>query len=611
MNTTVRRVAAIGASAFAVFFASASANVVAECGAADLQSYFGAIDRDDPASIGGGAARTFDFGDLECLEKVKNGIEPTHHASAESGVSYVRLHFKVVSFDNNVEVETLRPTLGKFLRRFFIRKEMTNTLDVEVKSNDIVIGIEHIISVSYQDKTKFADYSTDVFLQGPLTPWVPVTETGSIEFALKGRAINQPNFRAVKTLLDGAKLAAGLQTSPTRVLSSLTAPHFVSGAQAINEKMQIELERNFSPAIEILLNGGDNNTAGMYFELYDLPEVCVEKPTSRDCRRVRPQGPVQPRGGVIIYPVYQNSLMADARQVIESTNIPNIRIEASKIRNLSLGPLGVSGRPNLLEFLRNERSSLYDNLRSRQTNAEQFEQECNTLADFISGQTGLQYYDRAAMMWAFMQISKAYSQPEVQQASNCPERRTREAFNALRLEQVDIATPISAADVEKSLKVVEDAIFDLSLNRGSALARRERAFRRFSGRVRKIKAVDRTELIAPGLRNPVEIDLELAMNIFLEPIAKRFPITCSSSQAEIAAAQGGESPTDRHFGYILLASENVDDSSEFAEMVINFEQTTKDIPIVSISPLPLDFARARRDEYPGCSPENFPLPGDG
>ena len=104
-------------------------------------------------------------------------------------------------------------------------------------------------------------------------------------------------------------------------------------------------------------------------------------------------------------------------------------------------------------------------------------------------------------------------------------------------------------------------------------------------------------------------DIPVIMKLMRAAIAENMKAFLSA--AEIAAAQGGESPTDRHFGYILLASENVDDSSEFAEMVINFEQTTKDIPIVSISPLPLDFARARRDEYPGCSPENFPLPGDG
>ena len=381
-----------------------------------------------PLASVAGLARTFNASDLSCLEKVRNGINPTYHHKAEAGLSYVQLHFKLVSFEDGVDRKNLGVSLGKFLRRFFVRKDMTNTMDIEVSSDGVVIGSEHIIAVSYDDKTKHANYSSVAFLEGTLTPWVPVAEAGTIKFGLKGRAVNQPDFRGIKTLLNAAKLAAGLQSSPSRILSTLTKPHFVSGAEAINERMRIVAEQNFAPEIEIKLIGSGNDTAGMYFELYDPPEECIEKPSSRACKKRQPQGPVQPRGGVIIYPVYQNSLMAAADQVIPDTDIPHIRIEASKIRNLPLGPLGVAGRPNLLEFLRNERSSLYDNLRSHQTSAEQFEQECNNLADFISGQTGLQYYDRAAMIWAFMQNAKAYSQPEVKENSNCPEQRTLDAF---------------------------------------------------------------------------------------------------------------------------------------------------------------------------------------
>lgn len=602
-------------TAQAVSAAPVSADLMTDCGATDLKSYFENTPRDDAAKIGGGLAYTFDAGELACLERVPNGINPTHYEDAEAGASYVKLQFKLVSFEERMTQDQLRISLAKFIRRLFYRKGKTNSLDVEVKAGDTVIGIENIFSVSYDDREKMTDYSAVAQFEAGISPWVSVSERENIKFALKGHAANTPKLTAMSTLVESAKQLAGLQASPTRVLSKLTEARFQSFALDVESKINAQLieEQDTSLGIEIRSLGGPNDPAGMYFELVNLPDECVVDMNSRACRRKLPSGPIKPLAGVIIYPIYRNSMLTSPEQKLPGTNIPHITEEAAKIRALRLGPLGIDGWSTLSDYLKNSQESLYNALKDRTSSVEDFEPNCEILANFVANDTGLQRYDRAAAIWAFLQTSPFYSRADARYRSRCPEKAALDVIKELKLEEPELGSLITEADVERGVKVVEDAIYDLASARGSVADRRRRAADRFNPRVKSIKIMDREGIIANGPiddTSEVIVPLRHAVNEYLDRIARAYPQTCSSTLRQIQIARGEQAVDGLNIGFILLASAGDDTEKRYANMSIDLRSSTIDIPVVSISPISKEEIIATRDEYPGCDKENFPLPDD-
>lgn len=405
---------------------------------------------------------------------------------AGTGYSYARLRFRWKEFSNQPLGERSGGFGGLMTRILADRsKQAVVWANIYAPSNQSqALPVAQKILFVHDEKKDGREFSASLQKEGSVGPWIPVRGISEIVYEIKIGVNTEYDVNFFREMIGIFGSAANIVTAAGSggalsatgpVLSKVTEDSFI----ALTEDFLNKIEKNFTSARELRtrtqLRLGDTGSQ-------QIGSVLVFSSRGK------------PVGTLLVYAEYANSLVAGCCNSVTEGDypaFPTVPEDDSAILEMQLGPLKVTDtvKPTTpYEFLKNANESDMEDL-----STDKFLRACRNINDAIQGDIGLQYYDRAALVWAILQRDSEYfDSRRMSGANKCPTKFIKNLWNVLNLD-------LSATGIVKIKASSEESKLDID-----RLATWYVAF---------AEEVSNTEIFHDDLKEKLPNDLELVESL--------------------------------------------------------------------------------------------------
>jgi|GEM_PF-4163168 len=340
---------------------------------------------------------------------------------AAEDYSYARLEFDLTGLDNsnmNFKEGGLLSALIKIVAKRERDAVMWLTVYPDARfEKESAIENRLIYVFDYDDDDVIVRFQPE----GAVGPWRPLSGDSDLFYEVNFAFAKKTKITILEKLIDTASAYAGILDSTGSVLSNITRPVFREQAKKFTDVIDQHFERSQDIFIRTQISFVDDR------------EQRIGTVLVFDSKTA-------PTGALRIFTRMTNSVLISGQREAPNTNyppIPNFAADATSILGKSLGDLplpSVGGTAKTAyHYFTVEQASLLQRLKDADTK-QHFRNACREANSILASSLGLQFYDRAAVLWALLNEHSNYFLSDSLTNNACPNKDMNAIWSQLNLD---------------------------------------------------------------------------------------------------------------------------------------------------------------------------------